>query len=463
MQNKSAVWLFAILLTLACLYQISFSWVTSGFEDKAASYGQDKADSLFAEDQGLKPEELDSIQDAFTEKFLKDNGNTAVYPVFGYTYQESKEKEINLGLDLKGGMSVTLEVSIPELVVALSGNSKNEQFRQAIAEATNRQSESQADFITLFSSVYDELYPDGKLAAIFHSRDNREKFPREATNSEIVNILRLEAQVAIDNTEKILRTRIDKFGVTQPTIQKQQYSGRILIELPGVKDKSRVRKILQSTANLEFWETYGNEEVYGMLDQANLKLASIYGDTTNVQADDSESTETDDATTEREEVDALLGEDNSDSTATEDLTETQEDFSKTNPLFSVLYPSVYQDQTGQFKVGDGPVVGIARVSDTAQVNRYLADEVLLGLFPATLRFVWSAKPDANNNVTLHALKVTTRDGNAPLDGSVIVDAKQDFDFKGDVEVTMQMNGEGAGVWASMTSANIGNAVAIVLD
>ena len=463
MQNKSAVWLFTILLALACLYQISFSWFTSGFESKAAMYGEDKADSAYAVNPALKPEELDSIQNVFSDKFLKDNGNEEVYPIFGYTYQESKEREINLGLDLKGGMSVTLEVSIPELIVALSGNSKNKQFKEAINEAKNRQSESQDDFITLFAQVYSEMYPEGKLAAVFHNRDNRDKFPRDASNDAIVTILRQEAQIAIDNTEKIIRTRIDKFGVTQPTIQKQQYSGRILIELPGVKDKTRVRKVLQSTANLEFWETFGNEEVYGWLDQANTKLGAVAtaNDASDVEEADAADEDTEEVASEEDDLEALLSEEGDSTDVAAE--KSQEEFAKANPLFSVLYPSVFQDQSGQFRVGEGPVVGISRVSDTSAVNAFLKSEVLLGVFPSNLRFAWAAKPDVNNNLTLYALKVTTRDEKAALDGSVIVDAKQDFDFKGDVEVTMQMNGEGAAVWADMTSANIGKAVAIVLD
>ncbi|MGB0167335.1 MAG: hypothetical protein ACPF8V_10835, partial [Luteibaculum sp.] len=219
MQNKGAVWLLTILLGLACLYQISFSWVTASFEGEAKEFAMQKVDSVKLSGVELSIDEEDSVKNYYADKFLKENAGEKIYPVLGYTYDEAKEMQLNLGLDLQGGMAVTLEVSIPELVVALSGNSDNEEFRQAIKLAKERQASSQDNFITLFENAYSEVAPEGKLAAIFHSRDNKEKFPRDASNAEIIETLREEARTAIDNTERILRTRIDKFGVTQPSIQ----------------------------------------------------------------------------------------------------------------------------------------------------------------------------------------------------------------------------------------------------
>lgn len=480
MQNKGAIWLLTILLGLACLYQISFSFVTNSFESKADEFASFKVDSVRQSGVELGISEADSVNNYYSEKFLKENANTEVYPVFGYTYAEAKEMELNLGLDLQGGMAVTLEVSIPELVVALSGNNDNSEFRQAIEKAKEMQSASQDDFITLFENAYGEIAPNGKLAAIFHSRDNKDKFPRDASNNEIIETLRLEAQTAIDNTERILRTRIDKFGVTQPTIQKQQYSGRILVELPGVKDKDRVRRVLQSTANLEFWETYQNNAIYpvlnqineavsqamypGLIDELNQRLASADSLLNSAQTDTS-ATASADTTGETDELEALLAGDDTSATSLDPNNNqiSDEESRKANPLFSVLSPAIFQDNNGQIQLREGCMVGFPRVADTADVNRVLAHPAAKKLLPRDLKLMWSSKADKQNIVTLNAIKVTTRDGKAPLDGSVIVDARQDFDFKGDVEVSMQMNGEGASLWADMTKANVGKPIAIVLD
>lgn len=470
MQNKSAIWLFTILLSLACLYQLSFSWVTSGMEKEAAQEASYQLDSVLAENPSMELAAQDSVRRHYEEKYLKRNASKEIYPVLGYTYNECKEKEINLGLDLQGGMSVTLEVSIPELVVNLAGDPGNEGFRKAIEESIDRQEESQEDFITLFSRTYNELNPDGKLAAVFHSRDNKTLFPREATNEEIIAILRNEAQVAIDNTEKIIRTRIDKFGVAQPTIQKQQYSGRILIELPGVKDKARVRKVLQSTANLEFWETYDNSKVAPLLSEIDAVVSNtLYPNAKEELAADTAKTEEETAAEDNELLELLDDSTAVEETANDSLLENEPTISdelrrKLNPLFSVLQLAAYSDpNTGQFTLMEGCVVGFTNVADTAEVNRYLGLKQVRTLIPADMRLLWGAKPTENGVLSLYAIKETTRNGKAPLDGSVIVDASQDFNYKGEIEVVMQMNADGASTWAKMTAANVGNPIAIVLD
>lgn len=494
MQNKGAIWIFTILLTIASLYQISFSFFTSGFEQRAEDYAIEKLDSVRTEKGEMSFTEEGELREKFEEKFLRDNSDEEVYPVLGYTYAEAKDKEISLGLDLKGGMSVILEVSIPDLIIGLSGNSNDPDFRNALNAAREMQKDAQDDFVTLFARAWQNNASDKKMAAVFHSRDNRERFPREASNEEIVQILRQEAEIAINNTEKILRTRIDKFGVAQPSIQKQQLSGRIVIALPGVKDKERVRKVLKSTANLEFWNTYENAEIYPALEQANNALsAALYPDfdpdaadtDTTAVADDADDAAIDDllepedtsnlaaadtavADTSATDEDLLeqLSDDSDtlDTAEPEDETLSDEERRKRFPLFSMLSPNVFNNQLAQ-----GPVVGYAALSDTAEVNELLRMQAARDLLPKDLRLLWSAKadPQVNNLMQLYAIKVDTRDRTAPLDGSVIVDASQDFDPTGQVQVLMQMNAEGAKTWKKMTANAAGQSpkrcVAIVLD
>ena len=274
MQNKGALWVFTILLTLACLWQLSFSFFTGKFERHAGKVAAEYTDSVMAVPAN-KALSYDSVLLTYQNRYIREHDEEVAYPGLGYTYKECKEKEINLGLDLKGGMAVTLEVDIPDLVDNLSGNSQDPAFRSALTTARGRLTSSNKDFITLFDEEFKKTAPNGSLAAIFSTQDNATMFPRESTNDQVVTSLRQQAQIALNNTEKILRTRIDKFGVAQPSIQKQSLSGRIQIELPGVKDKDRVRNVLQSTANLEFWETFDNNDVYMKLSEANDRLAAI--------------------------------------------------------------------------------------------------------------------------------------------------------------------------------------------
>ncbi len=475
MQNRGALWIFTILLALACVYQLSFSIFTSGLERKAAEEAGYKADSVLAlpGNQGL---DSAAIALAFENSILRSRAEEEVYPVLGYTYRECKEKEINLGLDLKGGMAVTLEVSIPELVVNLSGNSSDPAFTQAIANARERMKSSDADFITLFGEEYAKIPEHGPLSAIFYTPDRKDVFEREGSDADYLAALRKEAEAALNNTERILRTRIDKFGVAQPSIQKQQFSGRIQIELPGVKDKDRVRKVLQSTANLEFWETYDNTEIGPLLDQANTPLSAILHpelavaiadtagqdtlavqDTVAVQ-DTTLAAATDSAAA----VDTLAG---TDTTAT-DQNLSEEEARKKAPLSMRLRP-LFDPQRGWMR---GAIVGQADLKDTAEVNRLLAMDVVRKALPMDLKLAWAAKAETAELVNgsnaqllnLFALKVP-RDGKPKLDGSSIVNAAQDFDMKGAVEVTMQMDAEGAQTWKVMTGDNVGKSVAIVLD
>jgi SecD/SecF fusion protein len=484
MQNKGAIVLFTILLALASLYQLSFSYFTSKIENEAKTHAQDQVDSVLMVNPDIRLAEEDSMFAYYENKFLKDHANEKVYPGLGFTYQECKEKGINLGLDLEGGMSVVLEVSIPELIQNLSGNSKNASFQEAMDKAKEMTKESKDDFITLFDQAWSEANPDLPMWKIFHNRDNKEKFPQNISNEEVVKILRSEASVAIDNTEKILRTRIDKFGVAQPTIQKQEYTGRILIELPGVKDKDRIRKQLKSTANLEFWTTYENEEILPMLQQLNTALGQKYNaeaaqDSTvtdaveellvaDTQEDDllidaAEDTLVTDV--QEDDLEALL----EDSTNLENAItdEDRAEYKKNNPFFSIFQAAVYQDQnTGSLSFIPGCIVGSALVSDTSEINRMLSEDEAKTILPTNLRLLWGAKSRIAGDadvLDLYAIKEENRDGKPALDGSVIINASQDFDMNNSVEVTMQMNSEGAKIWKELTGNNIGNAIAIVLD
>ncbi len=501
MQNKGAIWLFTILLALACLFQISFSFVTASFENKAEEEAEYKVDSIRSAEGELSLTEEANLLEKYKNDYLTRNANEEIYPVFGYTYQESKAKQINLGLDLAGGMSVTLEVSIPDLILNLSNNVRNEKLLTAISEAKEMQKSSQEGFVSLFGQAWQENFPDEQMATVFHSRDNKERFPRDASNSEILEILESESKVAINNTEKILRTRIDKFGVTQPTIQKQQFSGRILVELPGVKDKERVRKQLKSTANLEFWNTFENSEVLPALFQANEALREYYYPDFEFETDSVDGEEAEDSDDADDAADDLLSDDDSsvdtltsaedtdtltsdeddllsdeedllagddDTTDVLDMEEemSMEEQRKQTPL---LYTHLIPNMDQQNQMGQGPVVGYAALTDTADINRMLKEDVVQDVLPLNLRLLWSAEPDARNNnlMRLYAIKVDTRDGKAPLDGSVIVDASQQYDMTNQVEVSMTMNSDGARTWKEMTgeaaSQNPKRSIAIVLD
>lgn len=476
MQNRGALWIFTILLALACAYQLSFSVFTSGMEKQAAEVAGQQADSLIQAELGRKLN-FDSLKLAFENRYLTTHSEDEVYPVLGYSYRECKEKEINLGLDLKGGMAVTLEVSIPELIEGLSENNDNPAFTTAMANARKRQLSDNADFVTLFGEEYAKMDGRPPLSAIFYSPDRQGMFDREGSDDDYLNALRREAESALSNTERILRTRIDKFGVAQPGIQKQAFSGRILIELPGVKDKERVRKVLQSTANLEFWETHDNTEIGPILDQVNAPLSAMLypelakGDSAakDSSAAVPDSTAVSEATATAADDSSKVTEDSSMVDSAEaaevDTAALRRDFAKRAPLSSKLQPII--SQRGWVR---GATVGQADVADTAEVKRLLAMEAVQSALPRDVRLAWGAKQveqTLNDGTTrkflpLYALKVPS-DGKPKLDGSSISSAAQDFDMKGSVEVRMSMNPEGAQTWAVMTADNVGKQVAIVLD
>jgi len=447
MQNKGVIFTFAVLLAAVCVYQLTFTWKSKQIEKHAIEYAQGNPDKEY--------HYLDSISGEVVYNFLG---------LKKFTFKEVKELEMNLGLDLKGGMNVTLEISVVDLIKAMSNYNNDSTFNAALVRATQLQRNSTKDFVTLFGQAYEEIDPNAKMASVFNTMELRDRINFNSTNADVLKVVRLETDAAIDNSFNILRTRIDRFGVAQPNIQQLQTKGRILVELPGVKDQTRVRNLLQGTAMLEFWETYENQEVYQYMLLANQKIKEMQGLNAEPAAKDSLASATSEVaaadTTKAE--NSLLNEisDNksTDSTSVDNMADVKKEY----PLFALLNPST--DQSGQLY--PGPIVGMAHFKDTIQINKYLNNPQIKSVFPQNMIFRWTAKPvDAKGNFyRLVALKVTSRDGRAPLDGDVITDARQDFDQMGSrPEVAMSMNSEGAKTWQRMTKENIGKSIAIVLD
>lgn len=435
MQNKGFIRVIAILLALVCLFYLSFSLVTSHYQNKAEEYA--------AGDEAKYKEYIDSIS---TEK---------VY--FGYyTYQQCREMEIGLGLDLKGGMNVTLQVSVADVLKALSNNNPDVNFNKAIANAVANQADNN-DFINAFVAEYKKIDPNVKLAAIFSTLQLKDRIKPNSTNDEVVKVLRDELNTAVDNSYNVLRQRIDRFGVVAPNIQKLEKDGRILVELPGVKEPERVRKLLQGTANLEFWETYKVEQLFSKLQAVNSALATAAANN-NAVADTAAVEEAPvAATTDSTVVDTAQASVLKEKLAQETSESEQlEQFRKQNPLFAVLQPTEYQGT---------PVLGIANKKDTAEVNRMLSSKIARDILPANLITRWTVKAidEKDTYYQLVALKAG-KGGRAAMSGDVVTDAKDDFDkYRGGSVVHMNMSGEGAKEWEKLTGNNIGNAIAIVLD
>ena len=423
MQNKGFVKVFAVLLTLVCLFYLSFSFVTRHHMSKAAEHPKGEAHYL------------DSMQ------------NEKVY-LGVYSLKQCREMEIGLGLDLKGGMNVILEVSVPDVVKALADNKNDEAFNNAVSAAAKQAITSQDDFITLFVNEYKKQAPQASLAELFATQQLKDKVNTRSTDAEVEKVLREEVQAAIDNSYNVLRTRIDRFGVAQPNIQSLEGSmGRIMVELPGIKEPERVRKLLQGSANLEFWETYNSEEIIPALQSVDNKLRSVLA-MTSEEATDTATVETAVSATDSLAA-ALKGE-------TADNEALMEQMKKEHPLASILQLGGYQS-----------VVGIANHRDTAEVNRLLAMDEAQALLPKDLRLKWGVKAaDGDKSgqfFELYAIKSTERNGRAPLEGDVITDATNTYDQHNKPCVSMSMNTDGSRRWAALTKKNIGNAIAIVLD
>ncbi|MBE6312918.1 MAG: protein translocase subunit SecDF [Bacteroidales bacterium] len=447
MQNKGFVKFFAIMLALICVYYLSFSFATRYQMNKAEKLATDANNVVNTE---VYNQYLDSIA---TEKIW-----------LGNTYKECQEREIALGLDLKGGMNVILEISIPDVLKALSNNNTDANFNKAIEMAKVRQQEqnTQKDFLTLFEEAYKELDPNAQLAAIFSTYELKERIPTSASNNEVMNVLRDEVNSAMDNSFNVLRQRIDRFGVVQPNIQRLDM-GRILVELPGIKEQERVRKLLQGTANLEFFETFEFSEIASSLTAANNIIRNLQNtDSEEVAVDSTATAEVVKDSISEDIKNDLLSDLNAQSaTAKDSLANADEErakWEKENPLFSLLIPSQY---------GAGPVMGYALARDTSKINAMLAMKQVKEILPRNLSPKWSVKAFDEKGLyfELVAIKITNRDGKAPLDGSVITDAKSDNSqySASNYEVSMTMDVEGSKTWARLTKENIGRSIAIVLD
>ena len=466
MQSKGVIRLVAILLGIACLWQLSFTLVSNMQTKKAAKYAENAAiafqkssefSNVPVEDQAYY---LDSIRKINNSRYIDSVSAEKIY--FGYTYKDVKAKEINLGLDLKGGMNVMLQVQLEDLVKALSGNNPSPEFNQAIEIAKQNSVNSRTDFITLFADAWKQVGKGQRLAQIFGTYEMRDRITPESTDDQVIAIVKGEAESAVSNSFNVLRNRIDRFGVTQPNIQKLGNSGRILVELPGVKEPERVRKLLQGTASLEFWATYDNTEIQQYLQEANQTLVALLDvkDTaaTAVVAEAAKTEAEAKVDSAKAVSDSLLktviGQQDQDKAAIEAN-------AKANPLFAVLQPS---------NLKGNACIGFANATDTALVNRYLAMPQIKGLFPPDFHAMWTVKPSeyfqGNSNIfELVAIKSTSRDGKAPLDGGAVTDARVEYGNAngGEPSVSMSMNAEGANTWARMTKDNIGRQIAIVLD
>lgn len=441
MQNKGFVKVFATLLTLVCLFYLSFSFVTRHYNNKAAEYAN--GDSV------KESHYLDSLS---TQKVW-----------LGYTLKECREKEISLGLDLKGGMNVVLELNVADVIRSLSNNNQDEHFNQALTTAYQRQATSQKDFIDLFVEEYKKLDPNARLATVFSTFELKEKITPQSTDAQVISVIRDELKSAIDNSFNVLRTRIDRFGVVSPNIQRLETTGRILVELPGVKEPERVRKLLQGSANLEFWETYTLPEIYQHLIAADNALATVLKANQTVTEETPAEAVSEPVTeaAETNEADSLLAEITSSQDA--EAAQSFEEFAKEHPLFALLQINQYNGQ-----LSPGTVVGYAHVNDMEKINEYLAMKQVKDVLPRNLSLKWGVKAidERETLYELYAIKVTNRDGSPALGGDVVTDANADFvqqAGRSEQQVSMSMNAEGAKAWARLTKENIGKSVAIILD
>ena len=428
MQNKGIVIVMAVLMTLASIFYLSFSFATKYYDSEAAK-----------------------LKDPIAQQDYKDS----VKYLGNYSYQKCLETQIGLGLDLKGGMNVILEVSVPDVVETLADHKTDAAFVKSMKEAKAEEETSQKDFITLFIKAYHKNAPGHRLAEVFATQQMQGKVNAQSSDSEVEKALRAECSSAIDNSFNVVRTRIDKFGVVQPNIQKLEgQEGRIMVEMPGIREPERMRKLLQGSANLEFWETFNADEIAPLLSQIDQRFANggqeqAAADTAAAKAD------TVKAAAKKEAKLQLKGTDSEGAKASK---KAEADMQKMHPLLSRLQV-----------IGQGlSVVGYASVRDTAAVNKIIYSSVAKQILPANLRLLWSAKPadgiQAKNFYELHAIKVTTTNGRAPLEGDVVTDAKDQFNnISGQPEVSMSMNTDGARRWAALTKANTGRAIAIVLD
>jgi SecD/SecF fusion protein len=482
MDLKGIIKLFTIILAIVCVYELSFTFVSHSVESKADSFASkglptasgQQGDALIAFEDSIE-----NVKKLRRRLYLDSMQNQTVYNlgIIKYTYKECNEKQIKLGLDLKGGMSLVLEISEDEVLRKLAENNKDAAFNEAIRRAKVQQATSGADFMVLFAQAYKEVAPNGKLAAIFASLPKYQKsLTFSSTNDQVITVISAQMNDKVKETYNVLKTRIDQFGVASPTITLQSNTGRIILELPGVDDPSRIRRILQQTAQLEFWDTYENEELINNLVEADKALGARMFKEAN-SAKDTTKTTTDSTGAKKEETN-LLGNavvsGASDSTKGKKTADTKAklDSTKLNPILRILYPRA-DNQNGVYP---GPSIGVAFGKDTAKVNEYLGMDIVRSNFPRDVKFLWGAKASANNVYELYAIKTNAALPGAPMGGDVITSANQGFDQNGNVDVELTMNPQGSAKWERMTdeaanativvngkSQHVNKSVAIVLD
>jgi len=423
------------------VFYLSFSFVTRHYTNKAKEIANG--------DTKVEQDYLDSLSN---EKVWLGN----------YTLKQCREMEISLGLDLKGGMNVILEVSIPDVIKALADNKPDENFNQALATAAKQATNSQDDVITLFIKEYHRIAPDAKLSELFATQQLKDKVNQKSSDAEVEKVLRSEVKAAVENSYNVLRTRIDRFGVVQPNIQSlEDRMGRIMVELPGIKEPERVRKLLQGSANLEFWETYTAKELLPVMQSVDSKLRDVLATTASTTTDSTEVIATEEVVAEATPAKAISA---ADSIAAalkgnqQEASINMEQIKKEHPLMAILQLN---------SSGQGPIIGYANYKDTAEINKYLAMREVIAELPKDLRLKWGVAPadfdKKGQTFELYAIKSTERNGKAPLEGDVVTDAKDDFDQHGKPSVSMSMNTDGARRWAQLTKQNIGRSIAIVLD
>ncbi len=481
MRNKGAIWTLAIALALVCIYQLSFTWKAGSVRNEGKEYakkavadierlnGQDYMQGLDSVAKLEYKQYLDSIEKVKYDYFIDSMSIEDIYFFNLFTYRDCIERELNFGLDLKGGMNIILEISVTDVIRNLSSSPADTTLTKALDRAKELEETSNDDFIDLFGRAFREIAPNANLESLFRTKELSSRIPFGASNDVVLDVLNEEASDAIDNAFNIIRTRIDQFGVAQPNIQRLETAGRILVDLPGVKDKARVRKLLQGTANLEFWQVYENDATTQevllainqmVVDQKALEKSKAELTVANAKSDDNNVASVD--TAEKTSEPALLGE----------LEETGEEKDTTLSDISAQYPffSIMQPFPSRGEQVPGPIIGVSHSKDIAQVNTYLEQAKQKNIVPRDMRFMWSAKARSGEEkkptdlYELYAIQVTGREGKAPLNGDVITSARQEFDQqKGSAYVTMNMNGEGATIWARLTNENINQAIAIVMD
>jgi SecD/SecF fusion protein len=488
MRGKGLIQFFAVALILVCIYQLSFTIVVNKVEDRA---------QVFAEIKITKGKNVDAMVPAGTNKlvyedsinelirkakqdYLDSIANEKVFNlgIISFSYEKCKAQQLSLGLDLKGGMNVVLQVSMEDLIRNMSDQSTDPYFNKALEDAKGSMANNpNKDLVTLFGESYQKIAPSGQLASIFATRENQGKIKITDDNATVLKVIKSEADDAFNRTYNILRTRIDKFGVSQPSITPQPSSGRIVVELPGVDNPQRVRNLLQAAAKLEFWETYENAEVYSYLQQANTAIKERGAATVDTTAknsapkaallssnDTAKASQPNSAKSSKKDSTSLSLLNSAD-TSKKKAANVKSNTAADNPLFAVLQPAIYRDEQNNYQLAPGCIVGNAQGTDTIKINRFLSLNYVKAIFPKTLKFLWGSKPTEQDKKRyyLYAIKMKANSDQAPLQGDAVIDARQDFDQNGKPEISMRMNSEGARTWKVLTGQNVGKDVAIVLD